>query len=65
MGSHGQMVPFTLQVYNYWESTVSGIGAAPLTLQLTDINDQMLQDTSIAVTPQTQTSGAGQFPLCH
>ena len=65
VGSGAQTVPFTLKTYNYWESTVAGIGAAPLTLRSTDINGQVVEDTGIAVTAQARTTGAGQFPICQ
>ena len=56
-------VPLTLQSYNYWESTKAGGG--PLTLKLTDINGQILQEAGIPVVPMTETTGKTQFPLCQ
>jgi expansin (peptidoglycan-binding protein) len=52
-----------LQPYNYWESTMAGAG--PLTLRLTDINGQTIQDSGIKITPQTETTGTSQLPLCR
>ena len=65
VGNRGQTLPLTLQVYNYWESTAAGVGATPLTLRLTDINGQIVEDSGIAVTPLSETTGLGQFPLCQ
>ena len=55
-------VPLTLQSYNYWESTK--VGGGPLTLKLTDINGQVLQEAGIAIVPMTETTGKTQLPLC-
>lgn len=56
-------VALELQPYNYWESTA--VGGGPLTLRVTDINGQVVEDPGIKVVPQTETVGQGQFPLCR
>lgn len=56
-------VPLALQSYNYWESTA--VGGGPLTLRVTDINGQVVEDSGIKVMPQTESTGQGQFPLCR
>lgn len=56
-------VELALQPYNYWESTAAGAG--PLTLRITDVNGQLVEDSGIAIVPSAETQGASQFPICQ
>lgn len=56
-------LPLTLQSYNYWTSPTLGLGT--VTLRITDINGQVLEDPGIVVRPRAETAGRGQFPRCR
>lgn len=56
-------LPLTLQSYNYWTSSTLGLGT--VTLRITDIHGQVLDDPGIVVRPRAETAGRNQFPRCR
>jgi hypothetical protein len=61
VGSRGQTVAF-VPSSNFWQS--SGLGPGPLTLRLTDVNGQTIEDSGIVISPPSESVGQSQFPLC-
>jgi len=62
VGSGSQTAALILQPHNSWQS--SDLGPGPLTLQLTDINGQTVEDSGIVISPLMESVGQRQFPLC-
>jgi expansin (peptidoglycan-binding protein) len=49
--------------YNYFLAE-DGLGRGPLTLRVTDVRGQVIEDSGIPLGDDTEASGADQFPAC-
>jgi expansin (peptidoglycan-binding protein) len=49
--------------YNYFLAE-GGLGRGPLTLRVTDVRGQVIEDSGIPLGDDTEASGADQFPAC-
>ena len=55
--------PLVRTMYNYWVA-LTGMGAGPYTLRLTDVNGAVVEQSGIPLMATIPFQGQAQFPLC-